>query len=67
MASQIPSAAARSLLLTCCWARRGIDYIKVDSCGGADPAQYNTTHPLLSSWFLQEAKAASRPVLYHPS
>jgi hypothetical protein len=45
----------------------GIDYIKVDSCGGAQPSQFNTTHPLLSSWFLQAAQAAGRPVLYHPS
>ena len=45
----------------------GIDYIKVDSCGGADPTEFNTTHPLLSSWFLHEATAAGRPVLYHPS
>ena len=46
-----------------CWQ----DYIKVDSCGGANPAEYNTTHPLLSSWFLEAAKAAGRPVLFHPS
>ena len=45
----------------------GIDYIKVDSCGGAQPSQFNTTHPLLSSWFLEAAQAAGRPVLYHPS
>jgi hypothetical protein len=50
----------------------GIDYIKVDSCknatgGPEDGSQFNTTHPLVSSYFLQYGKAAKRPVLYHPS
>jgi hypothetical protein len=51
----------------------GVDYIKVDTCrngsgkvfGGA--RNYNTTHPLVSSWFLEYGRAAGRPVLYHPS
>ena len=50
----------------------GIDYIKVDSCrnaagGPADGSEFNTTHPLVSSFFLQYGQAANRPVLYHPS
>ena len=45
----------------------GIDYIKVDSCGGSVAANFNTTHPLISSWFLEGGKASGRPVLYHPS
>jgi alpha-galactosidase len=39
----------------------GIDYIKVDSCrnatgGPMDGSQFNTTHPLVSSFFLQAGK-----------
>ena len=49
-----------------------VDYIKVDTCrtGAGKPfdgSQFNTTHPLVSKWFLQYAAAAKRPVLYHPS
>eukprot|EP00038_Savillea_parva_P001808 m.107573 g.107573 ORF g.107573 m.107573 type:complete len:452 (+) comp10626_c0_seq3:148-1503(+) len=45
----------------------GIDYIKVDSCQGSNGAAFNTTHPLISSLFLEAGRAANRPVLYHPS
>jgi hypothetical protein len=45
----------------------GIDYIKVDSCKNYNASSFNTTHPLISSWFLEAGKAANRPVLYHPS
>ena len=44
-----------------------IDYIKLDSCRGANISAFNETHPLVSSWFLQGGRAAGRPVLYHPS
>ena len=36
----------------------------MDGCGGSN---YNTPYPLISKWFLEEGKAAGRPVLYHPS
>ena len=45
----------------------GLDYIKVDSCHGANIAAFNTTHPLISRWFLDGGRATGRPVLYHPS
>ena len=45
----------------------GIDYIKVDSCRGANNAAFNTTHPLISKWFLEGGRKTGRPVLYHPS
>jgi hypothetical protein len=45
----------------------GIDYIKVDSCKNYNASSFNTTHPLISEWFLEAGKAAHRPVLYHPS
>lgn len=51
----------------------GIDYIKVDTCRSANgkrftgSVNFNTTHPLVSSWFLEYGRLAGRPVLYHPS
>lgn len=39
----------------------------MDSCQGCNPANFNTTHPLISSWFLEGGRKAGRPVLYHPS
>eukprot|EP00040_Diaphanoeca_grandis_P005739 m.34278 g.34278 ORF g.34278 m.34278 type:complete len:475 (-) comp16955_c0_seq1:136-1560(-) len=45
----------------------GIDYIKVDSCGGSNSPAFNTTHPYLSGLFLAAANKTGRPVLYHPS
>ena len=32
-----------------------------------DGSQFNTTHPLVSKFFLEYGTAAKRPVLYHPS
>ena len=44
-----------------------------DTCRSAEgkvfrgAKNFNTTHPLVSSWFLEVGKAANRSVLYHPS
>lgn len=45
----------------------GIDYIKVDSCKGANLTAFNVTHPLVSNWLLEGSQKMNRPVLYHPS
>lgn len=50
----------------------GIDYIKVDTCRDSDgnpfnAEHFNTTHPLISSYFLEASLKTGRPVLYHPS